>query len=390
MTTVSFNNVDYLLEVIGGINKATVVGPTPQTLSSSLTLESSITYNTELYIVTDISDNAFFENNNYYGALIIPGSITNIGVSAFQGCFNFDSLVIPYNVTTLNSLSFANCSGFTSVSFPISLTFIGDGAFESCTALTSFAIRTNTTSIGINAFNNCSNLTNVVVENQSNSVIDLTSFPNVSQNPNSTITFYLTAGFGNLTGNWSTTSAYFANQNYYSTANCFNEGTKILCLNKNLEEEYIPIENLKKGDLVKSYKHGYRRIELIGRSPVLNDPDNFRSCMYKMVKNETNELINDLIVTGLHSILVDDLNEYKKNYDKIFGGNSPTIDDKYLLFVSSSNDFIKIVNNNVYNCYHFVLENNGNDYERFGVWANGILTDTPSKKVFLDANYILL
>jgi len=36
--------------------------------------------------------------------------------------------------------------------------------------------------------------------------------------------------------------------------------TKILCLNKDLQEEYSPIENLRKGDLVKSYKHGYRKI----------------------------------------------------------------------------------------------------------------------------------
>jgi hypothetical protein len=28
------------------------------------------------------------------------------------------------------------------------------------------------------------------------------------------------------------------------------------------------------------------------------------------------------------------------------------------------------------------LENNGDDEERFGIWANGVLTETPSKKIF--------
>jgi hypothetical protein len=174
-----------------------------------------------------------------------------------------------------------------------------------------------------------------------------------------------------------------------SDPSCFNEGTKILCLNKNLEEEYIPIENLRKGDLVKSYKHGYRKIDLIGKNPMINNPDKFNECMYKMEKTEENGLIEDLIVTGGHSILVDDLRNYKDENDKIFGGTQ-IIDDKYLLLSSVSNDFKKLENNNLYTYYHFILENNGNDDERFGVWANGILTETPSKKQFTNHKYTLL
>jgi len=88
---------------------------------------------------------------------------------------------------------------------------------------------------------------------------------------------------------------------------CFNEGTKILCLN-NKEEEYVPIENLRAGDIVKTYHYGYRKIELIGKNCLINHPDHkFTSSMYKMEKTETNGLIEDLIVTGGHSILVDDL-----------------------------------------------------------------------------------
>ena len=174
-----------------------------------------------------------------------------------------------------------------------------------------------------------------------------------------------------------------------SDPTCFNEGTKILCLNKNFEEEYIPIENLRKGDLVKSYKHGYRKIDLIGKNIMINNPEKFNECMYKMEKTEENGLIEDLIVTGGHSILVDDLGNFKEENDKIFG-RSIMIDDKYLLLSAVSNDFKKLENTDLYTYYHFILENNGNNDERFGVWANGILTETSSKKQFTNHKYTLL
>jgi len=170
---------------------------------------------------------------------------------------------------------------------------------------------------------------------------------------------------------------------------CFNEGTKILSLNKNLEEEYIPIENLRKGDLVKSYQHGYRKIDLIGKNPMINNPEKFNECMYKMEKTSENGLIEDLIVTGGHAILVDDLGICKEENDKIFG-TTFMIDDKYLLLSAVSKEFLKLENTNVYTYYHFILENNGNDDKRFGVWANGILTETPSKNQFNNHKYTLL
>jgi hypothetical protein len=174
-----------------------------------------------------------------------------------------------------------------------------------------------------------------------------------------------------------------------SDPSCFNEGTKILCLNKNLEEEYIPIENLKKRDLVKTYKHGYRKIELIGKNPMINNPEKFNECMYKMEKTDENGLLEDLIVTGYHSILVDDLGELKEENDKILG-TTQMIDNKYLLLSAVSKQFIKLENTNLYTYYHFVLENNENDDQRFGVWANGILTETTSKNDFINHKYTLL
>jgi len=175
---------------------------------------------------------------------------------------------------------------------------------------------------------------------------------------------------------------------------CFNEGTKILTLNKDLEEEYIPIENLRKGDLVKSYKHGYRKIDLIGKNIMINNPEKFNECMFKIEKTETNGLLEDLILTGGHSLLVDELSEIERNKYKELNvwdtGEALKIDDKYLLLAGVSDKFIKFENTNIYTYYQFVLENNGNDDDRFGVWANGILTEIPSKNQFVNHKYTLL
>ena len=114
-----------------------------------------------------------------------------------------------------------------------------------------------------------------------------------------------------------------------------------------------------------------------------NNVDNLLECMYKMEKTEENNLIEDLIVTGGHSILVDDLGDNKEENDRLFNGETLKIDDKYLLLAAVSNDFIKLQNNDEYTYYHFILENNGNDNDRYGVWANGILSETPSKNFFM-------
>jgi hypothetical protein len=176
------------------------------------------------------------------------------------------------------------------------------------------------------------------------------------------------------------------------TASCYNFDTKILCLNHLFEEEYIPIQNLKSGDLVKTYLHGYQRIDLIGKISFTNNPSQWNQCMYKMEKTEENGLLEDLIVTGGHSILLDEFTESEKEKLNIFGVKEYAykIDDKYLLLVSASDKFIKLTGSDIYTCYHFVLETNGNDDKQFGIWANGILTETTSKNYFKTQNYTLL
>jgi hypothetical protein len=281
---------------------------------------------------------------------------------------------------------------------PSGVTSIGASAFFGCTSLTSIFIPGSVTSIGDLAFASCPSLMTVEIENPSNvTTLNTNSFTNVNRAPSSSITFYLTLYLNNLSYIWRTIAHYYYSIIVTPNPSCFNEGTKILCLNDSGEEEYIPIEKLKKGDFVKTYKHGYKKIDLIGKntmknisSDIKNTLNQFAFCMYKMEKTKQNGLIEDLVVTGGHAILVDDLGEYKEANKRAFGSNVPKIDDKYLLLAGISKDFVRIKDNNVYTYYHLSLVNHGNDDQRFGIWANGILTETLSKNQFMEGKYNLL
>jgi streptogramin lyase len=168
---------------------------------------------------------------------------------------------------------------------------------------------------------------------------------------------------------------------------CFNEDTKILCLNHSLEEEYVPIQDLKKGDLVKTYLHGYRKVDLTHKGVLFNNPNKWNQCMYKMEKTEENGILEDLIVTGGHSILVDSISEEEQErLDKLGLSDFPVqykFDDKYLLLVSASDHFVPLTDNKKYTYYHLTLENNGDGNQQFGIWANGVLTETTCKNYLL-------
>ena len=170
---------------------------------------------------------------------------------------------------------------------------------------------------------------------------------------------------------------------------CFNEGTNILYLNKKMKDEYIAVELLRKGNVIKTFKHGYRKIDLIGRNILINNPTLYKNCMYKMAKTETNGLSEDLIVTSNHSILVDSLSEKEKfRNEQIFLKPTPRIDNKYLLLAIVSGEFEQIKTKKPYIYYQLVLDNEMDDEAMYGIWANGILTETPSKQYFKKQKFI--
>jgi len=74
------------------------------------------------------------------GSYIVPGSVTNIGDSAFSACYYLSSVTMTNTVTTIGPEAFAFCFGLTTVDIPAGVTSIGPGAFLNCHSLTAFTV----------------------------------------------------------------------------------------------------------------------------------------------------------------------------------------------------------------------------------------------------------
>jgi hypothetical protein len=121
---------------------------------------------------------------------------------------------------------------------------------------------------------------------------------------------------------------------------------------------------------------------------MINKANEWNQSMWKMEKTDTNDLIEDLIMLGGHGLLVDSISdEILEKYKELgwFGGKPAVIDDKLVLYAGYSDSFVQLTDSQLYTYYQFVLENEGEQDRRFGIWANGLLVETPSEEQF---NYI--
>lgn len=90
----------------------------------------------------------------------IPNSVTNIGVSAFEGCWDLAQVIIPGSVKTIEMRAFDSCENLVSLEIDRGLESIGVRAFGSC-RLTRVTIPDSVTNIEWGAFSDCRELKEV-------------------------------------------------------------------------------------------------------------------------------------------------------------------------------------------------------------------------------------
>ncbi len=159
---------------------------------TSVKIPARILYNEKEYTVTSMYSHAVFPTNGVFynctslTSVIIPDTMTNIGLGAFYNCTSLTKVVIGEGVTSIGWHAFAYCSsltsitipdeitsigaclflnsGITSITIPDKVTSIGDSAFSNCKGLTTITIPASVTSIGQNPFSGCSGLETIIVE----------------------------------------------------------------------------------------------------------------------------------------------------------------------------------------------------------------------------------
>ena len=162
-------------------------------------------------------------------------------------------------------------------------------------------------------------------------------------------------------------------------ATCFLEGTKILAMNSKYKVKYIPIEKLIPGMLVKTLYAGFVPIKYIGYSTIFNPglATRVRDQLFKCTKSEYPELIEDLVLTGNHSILVDTItDEEQEQITETLGGIYVT-EEKYRLPAFNDTRAVPYDQRGEFRIWNLALENE-NYYENYGIYANGLLVETTS------------
>lgn len=162
---------------------------------------------------------------------------------------------------------------------------------------------------------------------------------------------------------------------------CFKEDSRILT-----NRGYRKIQYLKRGDLIKTFKDGFKPIYKIGKKEIMHVPSlekRTKNQLYKCSHTEYPELFEDLVLTGCHSILVDEFaDDEQRNQTRQINGGIYVTDKKYRLPVCADYRASVYEHAGKYAVYHIALEND-DYYMNYGIYANGLLVESTSKR-FLD------
>jgi hypothetical protein len=231
---------------------------------------------------------------------------------------------------------------------------------------------------------NNSSITSVTI-NPQNGIL---TFDNIPQSPLPIITNVIASKYD------SQNKLYNYNINSFKISNsiCFKENSKILCLIDN-EEIYVKVQDLRPNMLVKTYMEGYVPIDTVGWFEFVNDITNKKSNkrnpdgLYELTKEYYPELIDNLIMTGRHSILVDNINQ--EDLYKTYKKRLIRLHDKYKVSCISNKNANPYNETGVFKIWCFCLASEDNT-KNFGIYANGLLVESTNKQdaLFIELNYI--
>lgn len=281
-----------------------------------------------------------FSNANHFNQDISGWNVSNVTnmTRCFSSAASFDRNIGGWNVTNVTSMlqCFDN-SGLSSSNFD---SILNGWAAQSplVSGVTLGALNIHYTSTGLTSYNT------------------LRSTPN----------------------NWNIVGAI------YDSVPCFGQDTDILCY-KDGEETYIRIQDLKKGDLVKTCTKGYIPLFAVGHTIIRNDPEVETPNKLYICDDENSfpDMIRPLILTGFHSFLYDSLTKTQEMTMMNLVNKMLVTENKYRLYACADDRVRVFDKEGFFDIYHIALEN-PDYYMNYGVYANGILVESCSKRYILE------
>jgi hypothetical protein len=118
---------------------------------------------------------------------------------------------------------------------------------------------------------------------------------------------------------------------------------------------------------------------MIGTSKMCNNNSNkLKDRLFIYTNSEYSEIIEDLIITGGHSLLVDEFKKDEKEKTEELFREILLTDNKYLLPACIDTKSKLYEKEGIFDVYHIALDND-NDYLNYGIYANGLLVESCSK-----------
>lgn len=160
------------------------------------------------------------------------------------------------------------------------------------------------------------------------------------------------------------------------TVPCFLEGSKILCKVDGVEQ-YVAVETIRPGTLVKTSRDGFQPVKLIGSRSMVNvgGDERHKDSLYHCTKANYPELTEDLTITGCHAILVDHITDVQrqgiiKTLERVF-----VTDKKYRLPACVDERAAVVQTAGTFTVWHFALEH-ADIKMNYGVYAQGLLVES--------------
>jgi hypothetical protein len=152
-------------------------------------------------------------------------------------------------------------------------------------------------------------------------------------------------------------------------------------------EQHTPVQAITKGTLVKTLKHKYLPVNIIGSSKIYNsgNKDRILNRLYRLPKSAYPALKEDLILTGGHCSLIDIIPSYELRQKLIEKqGNVFTTEGKYRLPTLLDEKAIPYEEEGTFTIWNFALETENSDADtNYGVYANGLLVESGFRKSIL-------